>query len=170
MRCTIQRLSQTLLVTLAAVAICFGNGEATTLEGQIIAYRPAERSVQFVSHVLNSEVFLFKLKVPNRKNSSVIVKLVYGHMGYSDISDDLLTKTPILLASVRRDNTCDETYASLVDRSPALNAEGSRGGQPEKIIYLPLFKSDAPLPGDKLACYKLVKWKFQIGAGQNQTP
>jgi hypothetical protein len=136
--------------------------ELTKIEGQIIAYRPAERVSQVVSHVLNSESFLFKLRTARPKTQPVVTKVVYEHFGHSDLGDDVLRKTPMLQISARRDTTCDETYHSFLQSSPTLKDAQTGAELGEKIIFISPFQTTKLSPGQLLKCYRLQNGNFRI--------
>jgi len=125
------------------------------LKGQIIAYRPADRVLQVASHVLNKEYFLFRVNNSKSNSQTVVMKLVYEHFGYSDLGDDVLSKTPVLQLNVRRDRTCDETYGDFVRNSPALRDEQAKNDPGEKIIFIEPFQKMKLSPEQPLKCYKL---------------
>ena len=127
----------------------------TTLKGQIIAYRPAERASQVVSHVLNKEHFLFRVNTSGSNSPPVVIKLIYEHIGYSKFGDELLSKTPTLQLIVHRDSTCDETYGAFVENSSTLNDDRAKGDPGEKVIFIGSFQEMKPSTEQILKCYKL---------------
>jgi len=122
------------------------------IKGQIIAYRPAERVSQAASHVLNEESFLLSV---NTSKPQPVVRLVYQHFGYSKLGDDLLSKTPTLQLSVRRDATCDQTYGAFVQNAAALSDDRGKSDLAKKVIFIGSFQEIKLAPKSILKCYKL---------------
>lgn len=132
------------------------------IKGQIIAYRPADRVLQEVSHVLNKESFLFRVSDSESSSHAAIIKLVYEHVGYSDVGDDVLSKTPILRINIRRDTTCDETYGAFVQNSPILTDNQAKDGSSERVVFIGPFQQMKLAPEQPLKCYKLQGGNFQV--------
>jgi hypothetical protein len=131
------------LVLLAIVTGAAGTHHGLTkIEGQIIAYRPSERVSQVPSHVLNTESFLFKLKTSGMIGQPAVTKVIYEHIGYSDLGDDVLRKTPMLQITARRDTACDETYSAFVQGSPTLKEEQTNAELGEKHYLHRAFSND----------------------------
>jgi hypothetical protein len=129
----------------------------TTMKGQIIAYRPAERVSQVASHVLNKEYFLFRVKTSGTNSSPRVIKLMYEHFGYSMLGNDLLSKMPTLQLIVHRDSTCDETYGAFVENSPNFNDDRTKEAAGEKVIFIGSFQEMKPSNEQILKCYKLER-------------
>ena len=134
----------------------------TKLSGQVIAYRPADRALQVASHVLNKESFLFRVSNSESNRQAVIMKLVYEHFGYSDLGNDVLSKTPMLKLNVRRDTTCDETYGAFVQNSPTLRDAQAKNELGEKVIFIEPFQKIKLSPEQPLKCYKLRGGNVQV--------
>jgi hypothetical protein len=156
MKKTAQTFAVVVIVFLAiAIGLAGVPQGHTKLKGQIIAYRPADRILQVVSHVLNRESFLFRVSNSESNSQAVVMKLVYEHFGYSDLEDDVLSKTPMLQLNVRRDTTCDETYGAFVQNSPTLREERAKNDPSEKVIFIEPFQKMKLSPEQPLKCYKL---------------
>ncbi len=125
-----------------------------SIKGTIVAYRPAERATQVVSHVLNRESFLFRVDGPK----SVVVKLVYEHFGYTTLDAKTLAATPILEVQGRRDPSCDETFAAFVQNSPTIRNEASPGDAIEPLAFLGTKPSNSQL----LKCYRVAEGGLRI--------
>jgi hypothetical protein len=149
------------LAIVAATAAGTQRGH-TKMKGQIIAYRPAERVWQMASHVLNRESFLFKLSTVESNSQPIIAKLVYEHLGYSDIGSDLLEKAPTLQLSAHRDKTCDETYEAFVQNSPTLKEDQANSDSSDKVVFIASFRTIKLAPEQPLKCYKLRSGSFRI--------
>ena len=154
------------VVVIVFLAIVIGTAavlqKQTKLKGQIIAYRPADRALQVVSHVLNKESFLFKVSNLESNPQVVIIKLVYEHFGYSDLGNDALSKTPMLELNVRRDTTCDETYGAFMQNSPSLRDAQAKNDSGEKVIFIEPFQTVKLPPEQPLKCYKLQGDKVRV--------
>ena len=131
------------------------NPRRLSMRGQIIAYRPAERVSQVVSHVLNKEHFLFRVNTSGSNSPPVVIKLIYEHIGYSMLGDEVLSKTPTLQLIVHRDSTCDETYGAFVENSSTLNDDRAKGDPGEKVIFIGTFQEMKLSTEQILKCYKL---------------
>jgi hypothetical protein len=124
------------------------------LTGTVVAYRPVDRIMQFASFVENTEAFLFQ----SERSKKGVIKLLYVHYGYSDITDDVLSGDKRIAAVVHRNKSCDQTLESFEKEIPVLNLEGdlSTTVQPvifgdEKLRYLP--------KDYRLECYLLDHWE-----------
>jgi len=149
------------LVAVVTAAAGTQHGHAK-MKGQIIAYRPAERVSQVASHVLNRESFLFKVKTAESSSQPVVTKLVYEHFGYSGLGSDLLDKTPTLLVNAHRDTTCDETFGTFVQNSPALKEDQAKRDSGDKVVFIGPFQTMKLSPDQPLKCYKLQSGNFRI--------
>ena len=129
-------------------------GRTTSIRGTTIAYRPAERAMQVVSHVLNRESLLFRIDGPKL----VVVKLVYEHFGYTTLDSKTLEATPILEVHGRRDSTCNETFAAFVQNSPTLRNESSPSDATEPLVFL----RTKPSGSQSLKCYRVVECGFRV--------
>lgn len=89
-----------------------------TLRGHIVAYRPGDRVIQVVSHVINVEKLLFKANPSNNDGHAEVIKLEYLHMGYSEISDGDLDGSRALMVSGVRKPDCDESFGHYVTSAP----------------------------------------------------
>ncbi len=132
-----------------------------TIRGQIIADRPPERILQAVSHVLNKESFLFLVSNSKPDSEQAIIKILYEHHGYSDLGEELLSKTPMLQLKARRDKSCDETYASFIQSSPTITDDQEKTAV-EKIDFLGSFAKMKLSPEQPLKCYKLESGNFEV--------
>lgn len=151
---TVVALIISIAATTGTAGVYRGRG---TIRGQIIAYRPAERVSEVVSHVLNKESFLFRPSDTGSNAQPAITKLVHEHFGYSELGDDLLSKTPILQLNVRRDPTCDETYGAFVQNSGTLSDDQGRNNLSERVIFIGRFKEIKLSAKQMLKCYRLER-------------
>jgi hypothetical protein len=92
------------------------------LTGRFIAYRPSDRLAQTASFVANKEAFL--LQAEDSKHKSV-VKVEYEYVGYSDITEEMLEKAPLLNLKVRRNPSCDQSYSQFISTAPTIRDEQS---------------------------------------------
>lgn len=155
-------LSSTCMVLLF-VGLCLLAASAkrkTELVGQIIAYRPADRISQVASHVMNKENFLFKLGRPRSHSDLTVVKVVYEHLGFSDMNEQLLNDMPDLKLKASRDTACDESYSAFVADSPVITGESGRVIT-DRIIFLGRFRNIKIPPERILECYVMEKGDFQ---------
>jgi hypothetical protein len=129
-------------------------GRTVSMRGTIIAYRPAERATQVVSHVLNREAFLFRVD----GSKPLTIKLVYEHFGYSTLDDKTLAAAPILRIQARRDPSCDETVAAFVQNSPALRNEASKDDSVEPLVFI----GTKPPGIQPLKCYRVEEGGLQV--------
>jgi hypothetical protein len=132
------------------------------MTGHIIAYRPADRVLQVVSNVLNKESFLFVVSNSESNSQGVVMKLVYEHFGYSDLGDDVLSKTPTLQINVHRDATCDETYGAFVQNAPKLREDQAKNDSSQKVIFIEPSQKMKLSPEQILKCYRLQSGNFRI--------
>src|ERR1022692_2128616 len=155
MRMTMLRLGgATVLLLLASTRAGHAAGRADSIRGTVVAYRPAERATQVVSHVLNRESFLFRID----GSKALIVKLVYEHFGYTRLDDKTLAATPILQVQGRRDPGCDETFASFVQSSPTLRNEASKSDSIEPLVFI----GRKPSSSQPLKCYRVEEGGFRV--------
>ena len=129
------------------------------LSGHFIAYRTSDRVAQTASFVTNKEMFLFQIegsKLPK------IVKIVYEHVGYSDITEETLENAPLLSLEVTPNASCDESYGQFVSTAPAMRDEKSGKEMVSGIKFVPKYQSVHLASSVKLKCYALQKGDFQI--------
>lgn len=144
-----------LVVVCGGAAVANGKSHLASIHGQIVAFRPAERIGQVVSGVINREIFL--LRVDGKAGE--IVKVVYGHDGYSEISN---TSNEMAL-EVRRDRSCDGTYGQFVSEAPILASEDKTNSVPP-VTMLGGFNGLAS--SYPLKCYRLSRGNIQMGASK----
>lgn len=144
------------LLLSAGVQAGHAAGRTVSIRGTIIAYRPAERATQVVSHVLNRESFLFRIE--GSKPGGVVVKLVYEHFGYTTLDDKTLAATPILEVQGRRDPSCDETFAAYVQNSPTVRNEASPSDAIEPLVFF----GAKPSSSEPLKCYRVAEGGLRI--------
>ena len=121
------------------------------LLGQIIAYRPAEMIIQFASHVLNKQIYLFKVKEPQQE----IVKLVYEHFGWAKEDVGLLSDLPLFLVSATRDKSCDETFEHFVKTSKGIISAETGADVAPPVAFIGNGDKDAIMANQLLPCYKV---------------
>jgi hypothetical protein len=136
----------------------------TKMKGQIIAFRPFDRIVQMASFVENRETFLFRVVTPGSNSRPVIVKLVYEHFGYSDLGEDVTSKSPLLRLRVRRDKTCDETYATFVQNSPTIQDDDGKEFSMEKVVFIGLLEKTNIPAQQQLKCYKMQSGDLEMNS------
>lgn len=142
------------LVAFCAVSvIADGTAHLTSIRGHIVAFRPAERLGQVVSGVVNRETFL--LQVDGKPGE--IVKVLYEHDGYSEVSGAAAEKR--LGLEVRRDRACDGSYSQFVAEAPTLTSEDKSNTIPP----VKMLGSFGGLPPSyKLKCYRLQRGGIRI--------
>ena len=129
-------------------AVAAGGTNLAPIRGHIVAIRPAERIGQVVSGVVNRETFL--LRVDGKAGE--IVKVVYEHDGYSELSGATADKNPGLALEVHRDRSCDGSYGQFVAEAPVMTSEDKTNSIPP-VTMLGDFNG---LPQSyKLKCYRL---------------
>ena len=128
------------------------------MKGQIIAFRPWDSVVQVPSFAVNREIFLFQLSGHNAKGG--IVKLVYQHFEYSNLTGDVLQKQPVLDLTVRRDKSCDETYGAFVRDAPTIQSVDGEDSSIAKVVFIVTAETRIS-PGQKLKCYTAGKLRLQ---------
>jgi hypothetical protein len=144
------------VVLLLSVGVQAGHaaGRTVSIRGTIIAYRPAERATQVVSHVLNRESFLFRVD----GSKPVAVKLVYEHFGYTALDSKTLAATPVLEVRGHRDASCDELLAAFVQSSPKLRNEASPSDATEPLVFL----GTKPSSSQPLKCYRVAEGGLRV--------
>ncbi len=144
------------LVALCGVnAVAAGKANLTSLRGHIVAFRPAERLGQVVSGVVNRETFLLRAD----GKAGEIVKVVYEHGGYSELSGAAAERNAGLELEVRRDRSCDGNYGQFVSEAPVLTSEDKTDSIPP-VTMLENFNG---LPKSyKLKCYRLARGNIRI--------
>jgi hypothetical protein len=131
---------------------------ARDIQGQIVAFRPAERIMQSVSFVENRETFLFLIPSSHKGAKPQYGKLIYNHVGYSELNESLLDRTPILNVRVKRNHACDESYGSFVLNSPVIRNASGDGSGTEKAVFVPPFRDLRIPPSEALSCYVVRGW------------
>jgi hypothetical protein len=138
------------------ITIAAKNANSTLIHGHIVAFRPAEIINQDISGVVNRETFLMSVTGKNNQ----IVKIVYEHGGYSEISES----NDGMTLKVRRDRSCDEDYGQYVMQEPILTSE-------DKEIVIPritMLGSFNGLPASyKLKCYRLKRGNIHMDGLNN---
>jgi hypothetical protein len=153
------------LIALCLIALCglnaiaAGKQNATSIRGHIVAFRPTERLSQVVSGVVNRETFLLRIE----GKPGEIVKVLYEHDGYSEISGAAAEKNASLFLTVHRDRSCDGNYGRFVSEAPVLTSDDKSFSVPP-VTMLGDFKG-LPL-SYKLKCYRLARGNIRMeGAG-----
>jgi hypothetical protein len=144
------------------------------VKGRIVAFRPFDRAVQAPSFIPNREVFLLQLDSPNHDRKSKIIKIDYRHFDPSDITPEILKRSPLLKVRVTRNRSCDEDYGHLVSNAPViemldnisevekLDDPSTRRKAIEPIRFTAGFDDTSLSPDLKLKCYALEKGNFQV--------
>jgi hypothetical protein len=144
-----------LVVLCGANVVAAGSSNSTSIRGHIVAFRPAERLGQVVSGVVNRETFL--LRVDGKAGE--IVKVVYEHDGYSELSGAAAERNAGLALEVHRDRSCDGNYGQFVSEAPVLTSEDKTDSIPP-VTMLEGFNG---LPQSyKLKCYRLARGNIRI--------
>jgi hypothetical protein len=117
--------------------------------------------MQTASFVENREIFLFRASPRGSNSRPNIVKLVYEHFGYSDLGDDILNKTPLLVFRVQRDKRCDETYGAFMQNAPTVKDGDGKDSHIEKLVFTEPFKKIQIPREQPLKCYRTqaVIWR-----------
>ena len=159
-----------IIVTIASFAATTGavwpGHGAIHMRGQIVAYRPGERLLQFASFVVNRESFLFAVTSDRSKSQPVVAKLVYEHFGYSELSYDVLQKAPSIQLRAHRDPKCDETFADYVEHSPTFKTEDGKE-EMIKVVFVGPFQTVQLSPQQPLKCYKVQEGSIRIDSDLN---
>ena len=139
------------LVALCGInAVAAGRANLTSIRGHVVAIRPAERLGQVVSGVVNRETFL--LRVDGKAGE--IVKVVYEHDGYSELTGAAAERNAGLALEVRRDRSCDGNYGQFVSEAPVMTSEDKT----ESIPPVTMLEDFNGLPQSyKLKCYRLAR-------------
>jgi hypothetical protein len=144
-----------LLLLCAITALAGGKVSLTSIRGHIVAIRPAERLGQVVSGVVNRETFLMRVEGQPKE----IIKVLYEHNGYSEISGDVTEKNLSLTLELHRDHSCDGNYEQFVSEAPVITSEDKTVSIPP-VTMLGDFKG---LPSAfKLKCYRLGRGNIRI--------
>jgi hypothetical protein len=148
-----------LAILCSVTAIAAGKVNLTSIRGHIVAIRPAERLGQVVSGVVNRETFL--MRVDGQPGD--IIKVLYEHDGYSEITGDVTEKNLALTLELHRDRSCDGNYEQFTSEAPVITSEDKTDSIPP-VTMLGDFKG---LPSaTKLKCYRLGRGNIRI-AGTN---
>jgi hypothetical protein len=137
----------------------------TPIEGRIIAYRPYDRVIQFSSFVINEEVFLFEIS--SSRGGSLIVKVRYRHVGESEITSRILEQAPAIKLQLRREPSCDETYAQFVSSAPALRDQSGET-LASGVSFVEKFHGSKPPNDLELECYMLEQAIFESWRGDGE--
>lgn len=177
MRAILRRSIATFVFCGVSIAIALGAPpKLTTVRGRIIAYRTFDRFAQAPSFIPNREVFLVATDKRNQTTGSTILKINYVHFELTDITEDILQGTRSLKLKVRRDSTCDESYAHFVSTAPKiqvldglsdvgkLDDASPRGRSIEPIRFAVGINGASFSPNLKLECYDLAKGDFKIAS------
>ena len=135
--------------------VATGRANLAPIRGHVVAIRPAERLGQVVSGVVNRETFLLRVD----GNAGEIVKVVYEHDGYSEMSGAAADKNPGLELEVHRDRSCDGSYGQFVSEAPVMTSEDKTNSIPP-VTMLGDYNG---LPQSyKLKCYRLGRGNIRI--------
>lgn len=148
-------MMRTLCAVLALVVVLpfwlmFGAVGGVSFTGRIVAYRPVD-FMQVASSVENREVLLFRAAGSKHR----VLKLVYVHQGYSDITAELRGGLKDIRVNVRRDSSCDGSVGSYETDARQVPVDGSPLEKTRRVV----FSGDAPPASSHLSCYLLVGWK-----------
>jgi hypothetical protein len=135
-----------------------------TLGGHIVAYRPGDRVIQVVSHVINVEKLLFKVNPPNNDGHPEVIKLEYLHMGYSEISDGDLDGSRSLMVTAMRKPDCDESFSHYLTSAPRPRDErgkSQRDSQFQTVVFTGGTKQSDFSPESRLECYVVERGKIE---------
>jgi hypothetical protein len=159
----------------SAVIIASGvSRRLTTVKGRIIAYRTFDRFAQAPSFIPNREIFLLATDAPSHGRKSRILKIDYRHFELSDITPEMLERSPLLKMRVTRDRSCDESYGQLVSNAPIiemldnisdvgkLDDPSARRKTIEPIRFTAGFNGRSISLSVNLECYALEKGNFQV--------
>lgn len=129
------------VVLSVANAVAAGSPKATSMHGQVVAFRPGERIGQVVSGVINRETFLLRVE------GGAVIKIVYKHDGYAEHPAGEVE------LKVHRDRSCDGSYGQFVSEAPVFTDETNSNPIPA-VTKVEGFQG---LPSSyKLKCYLMV--------------
>jgi len=144
-----------LAILCSITALAAGKANLTAIRGRIVAIRPAERLGQVVSGVVNRETFLMRVD----GQSGDIIKVLYEHDGFSEITGDVTERNLALTLGLRRDRSCDGNYDQFTSEAPVITNEDKTNTIPP-VTMLGDFKG---LPSaTKLKCYRLGRGNIRI--------
>ena len=144
-----------LLVLGGMHAVAAGKSGLIPVRGHIVAFRPAERLGQVVSGVVNRETLLLRTD----GKAGEIIKVVYEHDGYSEISGAAAEASASLAVDVHRDRSCDGTYGQFVSEAPVLTSDDGRGSVPRVTV---LHGFSGLSQSYKLKCFRLGRGGIHI--------
>jgi|SRR5882672_10871456 len=152
-------------IVLAIVAITPNSGPKRTriITGRIIACRSVDRVAQVASSIHNTELCLFAIESPKDSKAMKIVKIDYRHLGYSELTEEMLQGGALLSLRARRDRSCDEYYDQFVATAPVLRDE-SGNVTLSGIAFVDKFKDTTLAPKLKLKCYTLGKGDLRLSS------
>jgi hypothetical protein len=143
------------MLAILPVVLCYGVGSPAgrklSFQGQIAAYRVADR-MQVVSFVANKELLLFQKEGTDHE----LLKIVYVHQGFSDLSGDILSGAQDISISVRRDPSCDQDLGAFEEEAPAVPLDGARTASTERVVFAA--SVHRPPESYRMKCYALEHW------------
>lgn len=151
------RIAALTTMLFATTLILAAGTSKTELRGRIIAYRPGDRVAQLASMVRNQEVLLFEV---NLGNKTKIVKINYQHFGESDITEQMLHKSPVFELKAKRTRNCDQSYKQFVDAAPSIRDSDSGEVAVGGVRFVG-DQHDLP-PGTQLVCFTLSDGDLHI--------
>jgi hypothetical protein len=158
----------TVLLVLSATvlsAVTKGRQKATII-GRIVAFRPIDRIAQAAPFARNKQLYLFEIEDQKKEKNPTIVKIDYGFIGSSEITDRILQEALPLKMSVMRSTGCDQSYSEFLSSVPSLKDEKSGREIERGIAFVKKFRDVELEPDLPLKCYKLEKGGIQILGGK----
>jgi hypothetical protein len=157
---TILRVACVLVIPLVALGLA--STRKSKFVGRIVAYRPADRISQVASFSPNEEVFLFEIEDGKTRKRPQIVKIEYRHFGITNISQETLEATSLMILKAKRNASCDQTYDQFVSTAPTLREQGSENGFISGVSFIEKFKDLRIASEEILRCYVIEKGDLQI--------
>lgn len=161
------RLVVLLVLCAAALSAVAMAKKTTMIKGWIVAYRPIDRVAQATSGTLNRELFLFEIEDHKQGKNPTVVKIDYGHFGYSEITEQILQEALPLRVRVKRSSTCDQSYSEFLASVPRGKDEASGLEIENGIAFVGKFKNIAIAPDLILKCYAVEKGEIQVFGTNN---
>src|SRR6185503_14294615 len=151
------------LALLTGFANAMGKAPRKTskLKGRIVAYRPADRISQTPSFASNGELFLFAVDSSSSERPT-LVKIDYRHVGYTDITAEMLEDAPQLMLTAKRDRSCDQSLAQFVSSTPAIREQGTETVLASGVTFFKGFDQRTLRPDLILPCYILKKGGLKL--------
>lgn len=156
------RLATLLVLSAIALSVVAMAKQKPTIVGWIVAYRPIDRSRQATSTTLNRELFLFEVEDEKRDKNPSIVKIDYGHSGYSEVTEQLLQEALPLRVKVKRNSFCDQSYSDFLLSIPKGKDEESGMEVMNGIAFVEKFTNIEIAPDFMLKCYIVEKGEIQV--------